>query len=469
MADLDARIEAAAANIGKKPPFPPTWRGRFGSWASDLLRGLLGWDTAPIQQTFDLLNHRNREQDARLAQLQEQMLSLVDGLEKARMQTVEWLNQRNREQSARLAQVQEQMLLVLDGLRQARIQTEQSLRRQINELKVSSAESDALRADLTQHVAEVARAVWGWQSGLEPHARADAEFREALAREAKGDLEDLRAHIAVADSLRAEMAERASEAAHAAWERLSALETQLHAEARAREAGDIEVMERKLVKGRFASLYAEFEDVFRGPRDEIKHRLKVYVPWLERAAVGSASAPVLDLGCGRGEWLELLAERNFTASGVDSNLSMIGRCRALSLEVTQTDALTHLRSLPDQSVGAITSFHMIEHLPLETLITIVDEALRVLRSGGLLIFETPNVQNLRVGSQSFWIDPTHLQPMPSQTLRFLLEARGFRQVEILDLQPYPEAERLPEKGGAAQWVNKNFYGPRDYGVIGRRP
>jgi O-antigen chain-terminating methyltransferase len=218
------------------------------------------------------------------------------------------------------------------------------------------------------------------------------------------------------------------------------------------------------------ALYAEFEDTFRGPRELIKERQEVYVPRLIQARAGSISAPVLDLGCGRGEWLELLADRNLVASGVDSNPGMIERCRALGIHATLGEALTHLRGLPDRSVGAVTSFHMVEHLPFETVIALLDEALRVLRTGGVLILETPNPQNVLVGSQTFWIDPTHLKPIPSQTLRFFVEARGFCEAEVWNLQPYPEAIRLPEDAaGMGARFNDYFYGPQDYGIIARRP
>jgi O-antigen chain-terminating methyltransferase len=219
-----------------------------------------------------------------------------------------------------------------------------------------------------------------------------------------------------------------------------------------------------------SALYAEFEDTFRGPRELIKERQEVYVPRLIKAQAGSKSAPVLDLGCGRGEWLELLADHHLVARGVDSNPVMIERCRAQGVDVTLGDALIYLRGLPDRSVGAVTSFQMVEHMPFETVIALLDEALRVLKTGGLLILETPNPQNVLVGSQTFWIDPTHLKPIPSQTLRFFVEARGFCEAEVWNLQPYPDAIRLPEDpAGTGTRFNDYFYGPQDYGIIARRP
>jgi O-antigen chain-terminating methyltransferase len=217
------------------------------------------------------------------------------------------------------------------------------------------------------------------------------------------------------------------------------------------------------------SLYPEFEDLFRGPREEIKERLKVHLPRIQQSNAGSLEAPVLDLGCGRGEWLQLLSEYDFVGRGVDTNPVMVGRCCDLGLQAIEADALAYLKSLPDRCLGAITSFHMIEHVPFEALMAIVDEAMRVLQSGGLLILETPNPQNVLVGSQTFWIDPTHVHPVLSQTLRFFLEARGFCQLEVINLQPYPETARVPEDSALAQRFNEYFYGPQDYCIIGRRP
>jgi O-antigen chain-terminating methyltransferase len=218
------------------------------------------------------------------------------------------------------------------------------------------------------------------------------------------------------------------------------------------------------------AVYAEFEETFRGPRELIKERQAVYLPAIIQAGAGSGSAPILDLGCGRGEWLELLAERNLAATGVDSNPGMIERCRTLGIQATLEDALASLRALPDGCLGAVTSFHMVEHMPFATVIALLDEAWRVLRTGGVLILETPNPQNVLVGSCTFWIDPTHLKPIPSQTLSFFVEARGFRNAEVWNLQPYPAAIRVPEEpAGPGARFNECFYGPQDYGLIARRP
>ena len=233
---------------------------------------------------------------------------------------------------------------------------------------------------------------------------------------------------------------------------------------------DLQRIVKDHTQHQYDSIYASFEDTFRGSREEIKARQSVYLPLLKEYAIGSPAMPVLDLGCGRGEWIELLGEQGFEARGVDSNEAMIDRCRSLGLWVEQCDALPHLRALPGTCVGAVTAFHMVEHMPFDVVLTLVDESLRVLRPGGIMILETPNPANLLVGAYTFHFDPTHLKPLPSPLLKFFVEARGFCDVHVRELHPYPEAARLPDdKGGVASRFNDCLYGPQDYAVIGRKP
>ncbi len=213
------------------------------------------------------------------------------------------------------------------------------------------------------------------------------------------------------------------------------------------------------------SLYASFEDQFRGPRDEVRQRLQVYIPFLKEAQI---TGGVLDIGCGRGEWLQLVKSEGIDAQGVDRNRVFIEQCRSAGLNVVENDALIYLRSLPAESLNAVTIFHLVEHLPLETLINVVDEIVRALKHGGLLIIETPNPENLIVGSHTFYVDPTHRNPIPSQTLQFLLEARGLRSLEILKLRPRDEV-KLEEDSELVIRFNEYFYSAPDYGIIARKP
>ncbi len=215
------------------------------------------------------------------------------------------------------------------------------------------------------------------------------------------------------------------------------------------------------------AFYASFDEQFRGTREEIKARLRVYLPLIKQQGIGSAELPILDVGCGRGEWLELLQEEQLHAVGVDSNRILVEHCAERGLEVSEEDLMSYLRRLDDSSLGAVTGFHIVEHLAIETLVQFLDQAVRVLKPGGAVIFETPNPQNVLVGSCNFYFDPTHRNPLPSQVMRFLLESRGFVQVEVLPLNP---SDDTPVEGDSelARRFNQYFYGPMDYAVIGKK-
>jgi SAM-dependent methyltransferase len=209
-------------------------------------------------------------------------------------------------------------------------------------------------------------------------------------------------------------------------------------------------------------LYASFEDQFRGDREEIKDRLRVYLPILK---AGNVVEDVLDIGCGRGEWLEILSQEGVRARGLDRNRVFIAQCRQRGFDVVEADALAYLQSLPNGSLSAATSFHLVEHLPFEVLMKLLDEIVRTLRSGGLLILETPNPENVIVGSYSFYADPTHRNPIPSPTLQFLLESRGLSRIEVMKLRPW-DAAKLDGDTELVKRFNEFFYSAPDYGIVG---
>jgi 2-polyprenyl-3-methyl-5-hydroxy-6-metoxy-1,4-benzoquinol methylase len=184
-------------------------------------------------------------------------------------------------------------------------------------------------------------------------------------------------------------------------------------------------------KNQLDAFYLAFEDRFRGTRDEIKNRFEVYVPYIRAVGAGVDAAPVLDLGCGRGEWLELLRDSGLVGRGVDLNGIMVSLCKGKGLSAKEEDAFSSLSLLQDNSLGAITAFHVVEHLLFLDLLRLFTEAYRVLQPGGVAIFETPNPENVFVGSCSFYLDPTHNRPIPPQTLQFIAEQHPFRKIEIL--------------------------------------
>lgn len=219
---------------------------------------------------------------------------------------------------------------------------------------------------------------------------------------------------------------------------------------------------------RLDAFYEAFEEVFRGSREDIKKRMRPYLERLALSGAGPPGKPILDIGCGRGEWLEILKESHLQAYGIDSNVMMIERARSLGLDAREADLATHLRDLPAASRSAITAFHVVEHLGFGTLVDFLDEALRVLASGGILILETPNPENLLVGANSFYNDPTHRNPIPPEPLRFLVEQRGFAEAEILRLHPLPAELHLKANNEDARRLNALLFGPQDYAIIARR-
>jgi 2-polyprenyl-3-methyl-5-hydroxy-6-metoxy-1,4-benzoquinol methylase len=229
----------------------------------------------------------------------------------------------------------------------------------------------------------------------------------------------------------------------------------------------------------YDGLYLAFENQFRGSREVVRERLKVYLPLLDQAAVGGRTMPILDLGCGRGEWLELLHDEGFVAEGVDCNRVLLDLCRQHDLRVYEGDVLAHLRERPDASLGAVTGFHIIEHLPFPVLLKVLDETVRVLKPGGLAIFETPNPENVLVGACYFYADPTHRNPIFPPTIRFLAEQRGLSDVRVLTLDDHlwtrESFESLPAEHPLASALNpvlnlvkSRFYCGADFAVIGRK-
>jgi O-antigen chain-terminating methyltransferase len=181
------------------------------------------------------------------------------------------------------------------------------------------------------------------------------------------------------------------------------------------------------------NFYRAFEDLHRGSRSLIKNRLSIYLPFIRPLLELYQPCNAVDLGCGRGEWMELLGEEGFKRLGVDLDEGMLDACQEHGIEAKQGDAIEFLKSLSEQSQAVVTGFHIAEHIPFNCLRELVVEAYRVLLPAGLLILETPNPENLFVGASSFYLDPTHQRPLPPELLKFLTEYSGFERSKILRL------------------------------------
>ena len=186
------------------------------------------------------------------------------------------------------------------------------------------------------------------------------------------------------------------------------------------------------------NFYRAFEEKYRGPRDLILARLAIYGPFILPLKTIYPAPPAIDLGCGRGEWLEFLLDEACSPLGIDQDEEMLQSCRERSLPAQQGDGVAYLATLPDESQAVVSAFHVVEHLSFDQLRTVVSSALRVLKPGGLLIMETPNPENIVVATCNFWLDPTHLRPIPPQLLSFLPEYYGFVRTKILRLQESKE-------------------------------
>jgi len=192
-----------------------------------------------------------------------------------------------------------------------------------------------------------------------------------------------------------------------------------------------------------SDFYRAFEDKHRGSRELIKTRLRVYLPFLTALQEVDRGCKALDLGCGRGEWLELLKEIKMDGHGVDLDDGMLQACRDLGLSVETGEAIAYLKSVPSESLSVVSAFHVVEHIPFSELQILVQEALRVLKPAGLLILETPNPENIRVGTSSFYLDPTHIHPIPPPLLAFLPDYYGFYRTKVVRLQEAAELREDP--------------------------
>jgi SAM-dependent methyltransferase len=217
--------------------------------------------------------------------------------------------------------------------------------------------------------------------------------------------------------------------------------------------------------------YVEFENQFRGSRDEIRERQKFYLPFFREAArrVGPG-ARFLDLGSGRGELLELAAGAGLAMTGVDSEAAMIESCRARGLEAQRGDLLEVLAGWEESSLSGISALQVVEHLSWAAVRTLVDLAYQRLRSGGCLVLETVNPASA-FGMRAFYLDPTHRQPVPSEIAHFLLAQAGFGGIETHFLNPVddPKLASALEGSEPLMALADVLLGFRDYAIVGWKP
>lgn len=226
--------------------------------------------------------------------------------------------------------------------------------------------------------------------------------------------------------------------------------------------------------------YLVFENKFRGDSVKIAERQKIFLDYFR------GQKDVLDLGCGRGEFLDLLKEADIPALGVDLNRDFVEICRDKGLDVKLGDALDYLASLEDGRLGGLFAGQVVEHLSSNQLVRMVQLAYEKLRPGSYFIAETVNPLNLSVFAKSFYIDPTHVKPVHPETIRFILESVGFDFTKLHFMSPPPDEHKLvkvaissdlsPEEKTRYQQLNDNveklnqlLYGFEDYAIVARKP
>jgi O-antigen chain-terminating methyltransferase len=222
--------------------------------------------------------------------------------------------------------------------------------------------------------------------------------------------------------------------------------------------------------------YVGFEDQFRGTPEAIRERLLEYV------ALFAGTSDVLDIGCGRGEFLALLAEKGTSARGIDTNRAMVQVCRDKGLRADAADAVAFLRAQPGQSLGGLFAAQVVEHLEPSYLAALLDAAFAALRPGAPIVLETINPACWFAFFESYIRDITHVRPLHPDTLSYLLVATGFQRVEIRYRVPYPDHEKLQPippnatLGDSVETLNANvaklnqlLFTCLDYAAVGYRP
>jgi len=217
--------------------------------------------------------------------------------------------------------------------------------------------------------------------------------------------------------------------------------------------------------------YFAFEDRYRGDEILIRQRQKEYLEYF------GGRENVLDVGCGRGEFLELLRDKNISAKGVELGTDQYLLCKEKGLDVVQQDLFTYLESLPDESLGGLFSAQVIEHLTASDQLRYVTLAYRKTKSGSPVIFETINAQCVWAVMRNFFLDPTHVRPVHPETLKFAMESAHFKNIVLLYSSPMVDhqipalacegdARNVDEFNRQLRKLNELLYGPQDYAAIG---
>jgi O-antigen chain-terminating methyltransferase len=210
--------------------------------------------------------------------------------------------------------------------------------------------------------------------------------------------------------------------------------------------------------------YGRFAERFRGPEEYVGRNVEFYRPFFAKCE------NVLDIGCGRGEFLALMRDQGIAAKGIDLSEESVAQCAQIGLSAEAADLFsylgTYLNDQPEQTFDGIFSSQVVEHLDPRRLPEMIRLCASRLRRGGLLAIETPNPGCLAIFATHFYLDPTHTRPIPHPLMSFYMEEAGFGQVEVHELSP--AVESMPELAELPEAFRKRFFGGLDYAIVGRK-
>lgn len=205
--------------------------------------------------------------------------------------------------------------------------------------------------------------------------------------------------------------------------------------------------------------YGRFAERFRGTEEYVRRNVEFYKPFFAHCE------NVLDIGCGRGEFLTLMREQGIAASGIDLSEESVAQCRQNGVNAEVADLFWYLAQR-EQEFDGIFSSQVVEHLDPRRLPEMVRLCAVSLRRGGLLAIETPNPECLAIFATHFYLDPTHTRPVPHPLMSFYMEEAGFGQIEVHELSP--AVESMPEVAQLPEAFRKRFFGGLDYAIMGRK-
>ncbi|MEP7365600.1 MAG: class I SAM-dependent methyltransferase [Acidobacteriota bacterium] len=205
--------------------------------------------------------------------------------------------------------------------------------------------------------------------------------------------------------------------------------------------------------------WLKFAEKFRGSPDYVRRNQIQYVDRYR-----GATAEVLDIGCGRGEFLQLLGEADIPARGIEASAELVTLCREQGFNAEQADLFTYLAAQPDNSLGGIFCAQVVEHLHASDALRLVKLAAAKLKPGAVFVAETPNPECLAIFATHFYIDPTHTRPLPPPLLAFYFEEAGFGNIEVVRLAP--AVESMPALNDLPTSIRESFFGSLDYACIG---